>query len=138
MSTRRVINKYPNRRLYDTEDSRYITLSDIRDLVLEKVEFVVIDKKDGRDITRCILLQVISEREQQENPVLSQHFLLQIIRSCDGNAAAPLSAHLEQSLSTFLHDSSRTGEPPAPALDSAKSIVSHWKPQLTAERKKAS
>ena len=129
MSTRRVINKYPNRRLYDTEESRYITLSDIRDLVLEEVDFVVIDKKDGSDITRCILLQVISEREQQEDPVLSQHFLLQIIRSCEGRAASPLSAHLEQSLSAFMQDSGRTGEEP-PTGD--------WKLQLAAARKKAS
>jgi polyhydroxyalkanoate synthesis repressor PhaR len=128
MSTRRVINKYPNRRLYDTEESRYITLSDIRDLVLERVDFAVIDKKDGSDITRCILLQVISEREQQEDPVLSQRFLLQIIRSCDGRAASPLSSHLEQSLSAFLQNSGRSGTAPATGT---------WKPQLTAGRKKA-
>jgi polyhydroxyalkanoate synthesis repressor PhaR len=128
MSTRRVINKYPNRRLYDTEESRYITLSDVRDLVLEKVDFMVIDKKDGSDITRCILLQVISEREQQEDPVLSQRFLLQIIRSCDGSAASPLSAHLEQSLCAFMQNSGRTEQP----------ATGDWKPQLTAARKKAS
>ena len=138
MSTWRVINKYPNRRLYDTEESRYITLSDIRDLVLGKAEFVVIDKKDGRDITRCILLQVISEREQQDDPVLSQHFLLQVIRSSDDGGAAPLSAFLEQSLETFLQNSSRTGKQRAPASDTARTTVSHWQPQLTAERKKAS
>lgn len=137
MSTRRVINKYPNRRLYDTEESRYITLSDIRDLVLGKVEFVVVDKKDGRDITRCILLQVISEQEQQEDPVLSQHFLLQVIRSSEDGGAAPLSVHLERSLETFLQDASRTPKRPAPP-PATTGTVSHWKPQLTAERKKAS
>ena len=63
MGTARVIKKYPNRRLYDTEESRYITLSDVRDLVLKKIDFVVIDKKSGDDITRTILLQVISEQE---------------------------------------------------------------------------
>ena len=61
MSEARVIKKYPNRRLYDTEESRYITLSDIRRLVLDKVDFVVIDKKSQADITSSILLQVISE-----------------------------------------------------------------------------
>ena len=61
MSTTRVIKKYPNRRLYDTEESRYITLADVKELVMIKVDFEVIDKKTGEDITRQILLQVISE-----------------------------------------------------------------------------
>lgn len=125
MSTQRVINKYPNRRLYDTEESRYITLSDIRELVLEQVEFVVIDKKDGRDITRCVLLQVISEREQQGNPVLSQHFLSEIIRSGD-DGVTKLSAYLEQSLSVFLDD--RCGE--APASAATYKNAGRWSPLL--------
>lgn len=81
MRAARVIRKYPNRRLYDTEDSRYITLTDIRDLVLNEVAFVVIDKKSGDDITRSILLQVISEQEQQGEAIMSEAFLSQIIRS---------------------------------------------------------
>ena len=64
MSEPRVIKKYPNRRLYDTEESRYITLADVKALVLNKTEFTVIDKKSGDDITRPILLQVIAEQEQ--------------------------------------------------------------------------
>jgi polyhydroxyalkanoate synthesis repressor PhaR len=98
----RVIKKYPNRRLYDTEDSRYITLSDIRDLVLGKIEFVVVDKKNGQDITRCVLLQVITEREQQGDPVMSRAFLSEIIRYHAELKSAPLSAHLERSLSMYL------------------------------------
>jgi polyhydroxyalkanoate synthesis repressor PhaR len=81
MSTARVIRKYPNRRLYDTEDSRYITLSDIRALVVGDIEFSVIDKKSGHDITRTILLQVISEQEQQGDAIMSRAFLSQVIRS---------------------------------------------------------
>ena len=80
MSKPRVIKKYPNRRLYDTEESRYITLADIRELVVDDTDFVVIDKKTGNDITRCILLQVISERESNGGAVLSTEFLSQIIR----------------------------------------------------------
>jgi polyhydroxyalkanoate synthesis repressor PhaR len=102
MSSVRVIKKYPNRRLYDTEDSRYITLSDIRDLVLGKVEFVVLDKKNGRDITRCVLLQVISEQEQQGDPAMSQAFLSEIIRYHSELTSASLSTYLEQSLSMYL------------------------------------
>src|SRR5690606_34653363 len=63
MNESRVIKKYPNRRLYDTVESRYITLADIRRLVMDKVDFVVIDKKSQEDITRSILLQVIAEQE---------------------------------------------------------------------------
>jgi polyhydroxyalkanoate synthesis repressor PhaR len=103
MSTARVIRKYPNRRLYDTEDSRYITLSDISDLVLNHVEFVVIDKKSGHDITRCVLLQVINEREQQGSPVMTEAFLSQMIRSCQGGASPRLSDWLEQSLAMFMN-----------------------------------
>ena len=81
MSTARIIKKYPNRRLYDTEESRYITLADVKDLVVNKNEFVVIDKKSGDDITRTILLQVISEQEQQGEAIMSRDFLSQVIRS---------------------------------------------------------
>ena len=102
MSTARVIRKYPNRRLYDTEDSCYITLSDVRDLVLNEVEFVVIDKKNGHDITRCVLLQVISEREQNGQPIMTKALLSQLIRSCENDASHPLSEWLEQSLAMFV------------------------------------
>ena len=75
MSEPRVIKKYPNRRLYDTVESRYITLADIRRLVTDKVDFVVVDKKTQEDITRSILLQVISEQEHEGEPMMSQDFL---------------------------------------------------------------
>jgi len=81
MSEPRTIKKYPNRRLYDTEESRYITLADIRRLVLEKIDFLVIDKKSGQDITRAILLQVSSEQEQIGETVMSRDFLSHVIRS---------------------------------------------------------
>jgi polyhydroxyalkanoate synthesis repressor PhaR len=121
----RVIKKYPNRRLYDTEDSRYITLSDIRDLVLGKIEFVVVDKKNGHDITRCVLLQVISEREQQGDPVMSRAFLSEIIRYRAELRSAPLSAHLEQSLSMYL--TQRAGSGTAGASEAAQRNVTGWK-----------
>ena len=68
MSEPRTIKKYPNRRLYDTVESRYITLADIRRLVIERIDFVVIDKKTQEDITRSILLQVIAEQEHDGAP----------------------------------------------------------------------
>src|ERR1700730_2114422 len=71
MSEPRVIKKYPNRRLYDTVESRYITLADVRRLVVERIEFVVVDKKNNADITRSILLQVIAEQEHDGEPLMS-------------------------------------------------------------------
>src|SRR5450631_2035236 len=81
MSDPRVIKKYPNRRLYDTVESRYITLADVKRLVVEKIDFVVVDKKSSSDITRSILLQVIAEQEHLPEPLLTQDFLIGVIRS---------------------------------------------------------
>ena len=94
----RVVKKYPNRRLYDTVESRYITLADIRRLVMDKVDFVVIDKKSQEDITRSILLQVIAEREHAGEPLMSQDFLSQVIRSYGGAMQSLVGSYLEQSL----------------------------------------
>jgi polyhydroxyalkanoate synthesis repressor PhaR len=98
MNESRVIKKYPNRRLYDTVESRYITLADIRRLVMDKVDFVVIDKKTQEDITRSILLQVIAEQEHAGEPLMSQDFLSQIIRSYGGAMQSFVGSYLEQSL----------------------------------------
>ncbi len=94
----RVIKKYPNRRLYDTVESRYITLADIRRLVMDRVDFVVIDKKSQEDITRSILLQVIAEQEHTGEPLLSQDFLAQVIRSYGSAMQSFVGSYLEQSL----------------------------------------
>lgn len=102
MSEPRTIKKYPNRRLYDTEESRYITLADIRRLVHDKVDFVVIDKKSGNDITRNILLQVISEQEQHGEPVMSRDFLSHVIRSYGGAMQGFVGSYLEQSIKLFM------------------------------------
>ncbi|MCH8221490.1 MAG: polyhydroxyalkanoate synthesis repressor PhaR [Proteobacteria bacterium] len=101
-SNSRIIKKYPNRRLYDTEESRYITLADIRQLVLEKIDFAVIDKKTQEDITRSILLQVIADHEGRGEPVMSQDFLAQVIRSYGGTMQSMMSSYLEQSLRLFM------------------------------------
>ena len=92
----RVIKKYPNRRLYDTVESRYITLADIRRLVMDKVDFLVVDKKTQEDITRSILLQVIAEQEHAGEPLMSQDFLSQVIRSYGGAMQNVVGSYLEQ------------------------------------------
>jgi len=101
MSEPRTIKKYPNRRLYDTVESRYITLADIRRLVIERIDFVVIDKKSQEDITRSILLQVIAEQEHGGEALMSRDFLSQVIRSYGAGVRTAMGSYLEQSLKLF-------------------------------------
>ncbi|MDE2305967.1 MAG: polyhydroxyalkanoate synthesis repressor PhaR [Gammaproteobacteria bacterium] len=102
MSEPRVIKKYPNRRLYDTIESRYITLADVQRLVLEKVDFVVVDKKNNAEITRSILLQVIAEQEQHADPILTQEFMIQVIRAHGVPNPSQVGGYLEQCIKQFL------------------------------------
>jgi polyhydroxyalkanoate synthesis repressor PhaR len=126
MSEIRVIKKYPNRRLYDTVESRYITLDDVRRLVLEGVDFGVIDKRSQQDITRPVLLQVIAEQEQRDGTVLSQGFLAQLIRSHSGGLEGVLSTYLEQSLRLFLSETPPAGDPAAAASQLAQQNHQRW------------
>jgi polyhydroxyalkanoate synthesis repressor PhaR len=102
MSEPRVIKKYPNRRLYDTVESRYITLADVRRLVVDRIDFVVVDKKNNADITRGILLQVIAEQEHLAEPLLSQELMVSVIRSYGTSMQGQVSPHLESSLRQLL------------------------------------
>jgi polyhydroxyalkanoate synthesis repressor PhaR len=101
MSESRIIKKYPNRRLYDTVESRYITLADVRRLVVERIDFTVIDKKTQADITRSILLQVIAEQEHGAQPIMSREFLSQVIRSYGTPVQSGVAGALEQSVRLF-------------------------------------
>lgn len=80
MNSAREIVKYPNRRLYDTELRSYVTLVDLRQMVLDGVDFTVIEKSTGSDITRSILLIIISEQERGNTPVLTLGSLRAVIR----------------------------------------------------------
>ncbi len=98
MSETRIIKKYPNRRLYDTAISSYITLADVKRLVLDGVDFEVVDAKTKADLTRSILLQIISEEEEGGEPIFSSDLLAQIIRSYGGNMQNLLTSYLEKSM----------------------------------------
>lgn len=98
MSQTRIIKKYPNRRLYDTEESRYITLSEIRQLVRDQVDFQVIERKTQTDITTQVLLQVIAEQENQGERLLSPEFLAGLIRAHGQRDARELNTHLLDAL----------------------------------------
>src|SRR6202046_1703139 len=102
MSEPRVIKKYPNRRLYDTVESRYITLADVRRLVVERIEFVVVDKKTNAAIARSILLQVMAEQEHLAEPILSQAFMVNVIRAYGTSVQGLVSSSLEQRLKEII------------------------------------
>ena len=80
MAETRMIKKYPNRRLYDTDLSKYVTLSHVRELVLDGVDIKVVDAESEEDITRQILMQIITEQESGESPLFSTRLLSQFIR----------------------------------------------------------
>ncbi len=101
MSETRVIKKYPNRRLYDTELSKYIKLGDLRALIDEDVEFEVRDANTGEDITRTILLQIITDQECGGKPLFTTDILTQMIRSYGGEAQDMFTDYLSKSLELF-------------------------------------
>jgi polyhydroxyalkanoate synthesis repressor PhaR len=98
MSEPRVIRKYANRRLYDATASRHVTLEDIRKLITAGERVQVVDDRSGADLTRAVLLQIISEQEQFGAPVLSVQLLEGIIRFYGNPVQEMLSRYLEQSL----------------------------------------
>jgi polyhydroxyalkanoate synthesis repressor PhaR len=98
----RVIKKYPNRRLYDTQASSYITLTDVKAMVLASQAFVVRDATDGHDLTRSILLQIILEEESGGVPMFSTASLEQIIRFYGNAMQGVMGAVLEQNLKAMV------------------------------------
>lgn len=98
----RVIKKYPNRRLYDTEISSYITIEDVRQLIVDGEDFEVRDARSGDDLTRQVLLQIIAEHEQDGEPLLSTQLLSQIIRFYGDSLQGFMGSYLERSMQLFL------------------------------------
>ena len=101
-SPMRLIKKYPNRRLYDTQTSTYITLTDVKQLVLDSKTFKVVDTKTEEDITRAILLQIILEEESGGVPMFSAAALSQIIRFYGHSMQGVMGAFLEQNIQAFM------------------------------------
>ncbi len=106
----RIIKKYPNRRLYDTETSSYITLQDVKKLVLENVNFRVEDAKTKDDLTRAILLQIILEEETAGAPMFSSDMLSQIIRFYGNAMQGMMGSYLEKNIHTFVDMQKRLQE----------------------------
>lgn len=99
----RTIRKYPNRRLYDTQAGRFLKLADLRELIASGEDVRVEDKSSGEDITRTLLLQVVSEAEAEGRPILSERLLTDLIRFHDHPLHDYMAPYLERSVALFLH-----------------------------------
>jgi len=106
----RVIKKYPNRRLYDTDTSAYITLSEVRELVMDGESFLICDAKTGDDLTRSILLQIILEQEANGSPMFTAPVLSNIIRFYGHTMQGFLGGYLEKNMQALVDIQSRLGE----------------------------
>lgn len=103
----RVIKKYPNRRLYDTEISKYVTLNDVRQLVIDREPLKVLDAKTKVDLTRSVLLQIILEQEEDGNPIMSAEMLEQLICLYGDPLQAKFAGYLENSVKLIADQRSK-------------------------------
>jgi len=122
----RVLKKYPNRRLYDTLTSSYITLADVKKMVLANQPFVVRDAKTSEDLTRSILLQIILEEESGGLPMFSAQALAQIIRFYGHAMQGMMGSYLEKNLQTFTDIQSRLAEQSKGLYDPAAVNPEMW------------
>ncbi|MDE2618281.1 MAG: polyhydroxyalkanoate synthesis repressor PhaR [Burkholderiales bacterium] len=106
----RIIKKYPNRRLYDTRTSSYITLTEIKQLVMDSDPFVVRDAKSGEDLTRSILLQIILEEEAGGSPMFSTSVLSSVIRFYGHAMQGFMGGYLEKNIQTLQDMQTRLAE----------------------------
>jgi len=102
LTERRVIKKYANRRLYDTDASKHVTLADIRKLIISGVDIRVLEETTGNDITRAMLLQIIVDQEQSDTPLLPEMLLAQLIRFYGNPMQGMMGDYLQQSVGTFV------------------------------------
>lgn len=102
MDKPRIIKKYPNRRLYDTRISSYVTLEDVRQLVLQCEPVQVVDAKTGDDITRSVLLQIIAEHEERGEPLFTTRLLTQMIQFYGDDLQGFMGSYLEKSMQSFV------------------------------------
>ena len=98
----RLIKKYPNRRLYDTQTSTYITLADVKHMVLDHENFQVLEAKSGEDLTRPILLQIILEEEAGGVPMFTSQMLSQVIRFYGNAMQGMMGSYLEKNIQAFI------------------------------------
>ncbi len=141
----RILKKYPNRRLYDTQTSSYITLADVKRMVLDGIHFEVHDAKTHEDLTRSILLQIILEEETGGVPMFSTNSLAQIIRFYGHAMQGVMGGMLERQMQAFTDMQQRFTEQAVPGMafspeawtglmggyaEQSKSLMNQWQEQL--------
>jgi polyhydroxyalkanoate synthesis repressor PhaR len=126
MAAARLIKKYPNRRLYDTQTSSYITLVDVKQLVLDQEEFKVVDAKSNEDLTRQILMQIILEEEQEGQPMFTPPVLSQIIRGYGNAMQGMMGSYLEKNVQAFVDIQNKLQEQSKAFYDSNKVGPEMW------------
>jgi polyhydroxyalkanoate synthesis repressor PhaR len=134
MSNERLIKKYANRRLYDSTESRHVTLEDIRKMIVSGAKVKVVDDRSGEDLTRAVLLQVIAEQDQYGTPVLSTELLEAIIRFYGNPVQEMLTKYMEQSVGTLVRQqeamraemSKALAGPMAPLAEFARQNMDQW------------
>jgi len=129
----RVLKKYPNRRLYDTRTSSYITLQDVKQMVLEGETFEVRDAKTGDDLTRSILLQIILEEETGGMPMFTTQMLAQVIRFYGHAMQGMMGSYLEKNLQTFVDLQGRFAEQSKGIYDPKAFTPEMWSQFLTGQ-----
>ena len=97
----RIIKKYPNRRVYDTHESKYIKIDDLRQMIISNIDFQVIDTQSKEDVTRSVILQIILEQESETNPLFTNENLKNFIRYSSTQQNQFFSDYMTQSLSFF-------------------------------------
>ncbi|OIQ72975.1 PHB accumulation regulatory domain protein [mine drainage metagenome] len=122
----RIIKKYPNRRLYDSETSAYITLADVKQLVMDRVRFAVHDAKSGEDLTRSILLQIILEEESGGVPMFSTVMLEQVIRFYGHAMQGMMGSYLEKNVQVFIDIQSKLAEQSRGVYDNTALTPEAW------------
>ncbi len=132
-SSVRVLKKYPNRRLYDTQTSSYITLADVKRMVLDGETFEVRDAKTAEDLTRSILLQIILEEETGGVPMFSTQMLAQIIRFYGHAMQGLMGSYLEKNLQTFVDLQGRFAEQTKGLYDPKSFTPEMWSQFLTGQ-----
>ena len=129
----RILKKYPNRRLYDTQSSSYITLADVKQMVLDGQDFEVRDAKGGDDLTRSILLQIILEEESAGVPMFSTQSLAQIIRLYGHAMQGVMGNYLEQNLQGFTDMQARFAEQSKGLYDPKNFTPEMWSQFVTGQ-----
>lgn len=132
-SASRVLKKYPNRRLYDTRTSSYITLADVKQMVLQGEAFEVRDAKTSEEITRSILLQIILEEETGGMPMFTTQMLAQVIRFYGHAMQGMMGSYLEKNLQTFVDLQGRFAEQSKGLYDPKSFTPEMWSQFMTGQ-----